>query len=492
MTLPGYPFERKAFWFETTLAPECRSARWPTRWPAVVAAGCRQADQVPIDLNLHTFEAKYEALDRLSTAYIIRALRSLGAFAVAGQALRVGRPRRPVWGPADLSDPHGSLVPPARRQGAAPRCMTACTSPTGRYRSRSPERSSSRRVGSSTMDPSCSAGCRRVVRCWTASSPERKARSTLLFPGGSSDLADEIYTRTALSRYFNSIALGAVEAFIAGTSPGRPVRILEVGAGTGGTTAVDPAGLACRSGPVPFHGCVRLLPGAGRAAVPGFPVCLLRPARPGKRPARARLCRRAVRHRARGQCLARDPRPGADGRLGAISPGAGRHAPACTRSRIRRRTSTRPWRCIEGWQIFNDGLRVDSPLLNTPQWLELLRARGFVEAVAFPATSSPAGVIGSHVFVARVPGGVAAAGRRRPGRPSRAEWRPPERGRRRRHPACASPRRRRASTEKCWWTSCAEHVTRCFAGTPPVPSIAIGGWWIWASTRSWPSSCATV
>ena len=66
---------------------------------------------------------------------------------------------------------------------------------------------------------------------------------------------------------------------------------------------------------------------------------------------------------------------------------------------------------IEGWQIFSDALRVDSPLLNTPQWLDVLRTRRFAEVVAFPAAGSPAEVMGAHVFVARAPGGAVDAGR---------------------------------------------------------------------------------
>ncbi len=78
---------------------------------------------------------------------------------------------------------------------------------------------------------------------------------------------------------------------------------------------------------------------------------------------------------------------------------------------------------IEGWQVYNDGLRVDSPLLRTPQWLELLVARGFAEAQAFPPAGSPAEVIGTHILVARAPGGAAipvvaapTTGHRRAGR----------------------------------------------------------------------------
>ena len=56
-----------------------------------------------------------------------------------------------------------------------------------------------------------------------------------LFPGGSFDLAERMYHDWSFSRYFNAIA-GALAGAFAQNRPG-PVRILEVGAGTGGTTA---------------------------------------------------------------------------------------------------------------------------------------------------------------------------------------------------------------------------------------------------------------
>jgi SAM-dependent methyltransferase len=58
---------------------------------------------------------------------------------------------------------------------------------------------------------------------------------------------------------------------------------------------------------------------------------------------------------------------------------------------------------IEGWQKFTDGIRGDSPLLPPKRWLEVFAELGFDRAVAFPESGSPAEVLGAHVLVARVP-----------------------------------------------------------------------------------------
>ena len=58
-----------------------------------------------------------------------------------------------------------------------------------------------------------------------------------LFPDGSFEIADGLYNRSAVARYLNSMVRAALIAAAAAVPPGRRLRILEIGAGTGGTTA---------------------------------------------------------------------------------------------------------------------------------------------------------------------------------------------------------------------------------------------------------------
>jgi acyl transferase domain-containing protein len=58
----------------------------------------------------------------------------------------------------------------------------------------------------------------------------------LLFPGGSSAQMDAIYRRLPLARAFNELVGTAVRATVAHAPAGRPIRVLEVGAGSGATT----------------------------------------------------------------------------------------------------------------------------------------------------------------------------------------------------------------------------------------------------------------
>ena len=58
-----------------------------------------------------------------------------------------------------------------------------------------------------------------------------------LFPGGSFELAQDLYERSQAMRYVNALVANAFESLGAYVSEGRTLRVLEVGAGTGGTTA---------------------------------------------------------------------------------------------------------------------------------------------------------------------------------------------------------------------------------------------------------------
>jgi acyl transferase domain-containing protein/SAM-dependent methyltransferase/acyl carrier protein len=406
VTLPGYPFDRKRFWFQ---APPHLGADRPLapRWPAIVAAGERQAVQVPIDLNLHSYSAKYQALDRLSTAYMISALRSLGAYAVAGEALRsddlvnrlgvkpIYRSLMDTWlrrlvakGLLRVQD--GLYI--ADRPLPEPLPEMIVEDADGLFA----QESVLLRwvVGSGRILPEVLTGVESALE--------------VLFPGGSADFADEIYHRVAASRYFNNIVRAVVEAFAAGAAPGAPMRILEVGAGTGGTTALILPALPAARVVYDFTDVSDFFLDRARRRFVEFPFVrygLLDlekdPHEQGYAAAHYDIVVAAnVLH------ATRDVGRTVESMRSLLAPDGLLLLYEVTDPPSYFDTTVA---LIEGWQSFSDGLRVNSPLLNTPQWLEVLRTRGFVEAVALPAAGSPAEVIGSHVFVARVPGGAVSA-----------------------------------------------------------------------------------
>jgi acyl transferase domain-containing protein/NADPH:quinone reductase-like Zn-dependent oxidoreductase/NAD(P)-dependent dehydrogenase (short-subunit alcohol dehydrogenase family)/SAM-dependent methyltransferase/acyl carrier protein len=65
----------------------------------------------------------------------------------------------------------------------------------------------------------------------------RRDPAELLFPGGATDEAERLYRDSPSARLFNGLMSEILAAVAAARTAGRPLRILEVGAGTGGTTA---------------------------------------------------------------------------------------------------------------------------------------------------------------------------------------------------------------------------------------------------------------
>ena len=69
----------------------------------------------------------------------------------------------------------------------------------------------------------------------------RTQATDVMFPNGSMDKVEGVYRHNALSDYFNQVLAGVVQqhlAALSGREPQRPIRILEIGAGTGGTSSI--------------------------------------------------------------------------------------------------------------------------------------------------------------------------------------------------------------------------------------------------------------
>src|SRR5262249_35695476 len=59
----------------------------------------------------------------------------------------------------------------------------------------------------------------------------------LLFPGGNADLLTRLYRDSPIAAIMNSLVERAIVETVSGWPEGHPLRILEIGAGTGATTA---------------------------------------------------------------------------------------------------------------------------------------------------------------------------------------------------------------------------------------------------------------
>jgi 3-oxoacyl-(acyl-carrier-protein) synthase/SAM-dependent methyltransferase len=395
--VPGHPWSRRRYWFPDA-ATTGDWAPAEASWQAILADTGRQADQIPIDLLLHTYAEKYRRLGALASAYIVRTLVELGAFARPGEVLTsdgiirscgvlpLYRQLLAVW-MGRLAD-QGRL---ARLDAGFILSAPLTTVPVTAL-----EAEAERVFTDSPMLLDYVKGCGALLTPIL-----RGATSPLdtLFPGGKFELAEAIYHRAPLSRYFNALAAEAARSFVSGR-PGT-VRILEVGGGTGGVTgAILPRLPADRAtytftdvSPFFFDAAQRRF--SGFQTVPDFDVLDLErsPQAQGFRAGAYDLIVAAnVLH-----ATARLDQT-LDFVRGLLAPGGALLLYEVTDPPAYFDVSIA---LIEGWQTASDDIRGDGPLLNTEQWKRLLPRHGFDRVEAWPSSDSPANVLGSRVFMAR-------------------------------------------------------------------------------------------
>lgn len=400
IAVPTYPFQRRRHW----IAAGSRAAALPApaRWADVAAAMDRQSGRGPLDLNAASYPAKWALLARITRAQAVQTLREAGLFRQAGERHDVAEVlersgirstyRHLIERWLRSLARHGAL----REEGAAfvgdrplpdPELEALWAQAEGEFADNRPLFDYVRHCGT------------LVSRVLTG----RESPLETLFPGGSFDLALGLYERSTTMRYINQLAAAALERLGALAPPGRTLRVLEVGAGTGGTSSAllpvlpaarrryrftDVSDVFLAQARERFEGLPGVefglfnldedLPGQGLAAG-SFDVIVSANAVHAVKDLRAAL-----------------------GRLHALlAPGG---MLVLVESTVHFDYFDMTTGLIEGWQHFADDLRGDNPLLAPPVWLQALRDAGFHEASAWPPAGSVAEALGQHVIVAQVPG----------------------------------------------------------------------------------------
>ncbi|MEP7311633.1 MAG: beta-ketoacyl synthase N-terminal-like domain-containing protein [Pseudomonadota bacterium] len=404
--LPSYPFQRKRHWVDVPDPAASQPAA--QRWLRLTEAMDRQARRGPLDVNVALFPAKWECLARVASACAARTLRDCGLFLGAGErhtpdhALSV----------SGIGPTYRHLV----------RRWLEMLVERGELRRDGDEFVAIQSLGATDLAPLWAQAellftddkplldyVRNCASLAQAVLTGRESPLETLFPGGSFDLARGLYEHSAVMRYINALAGAAFESLGATTPAGGGLRVLEIGAGTGSTTA----------------SLLPVLP-AGRTL---YSFSDVSDAFLGQ--ARARFADRDfidyVVFDLEKDYLAQGYAPGS---FDVIVAANAVHAVKDLRSALRRlhellapggvlvlvESTTHlayfdiTTGLIEGWQHFADDLRSDNPLLRPATWIEALLHAGFCAAGAWPPAGSMAESMGQHVILARAPGDRAGSG----------------------------------------------------------------------------------
>jgi SAM-dependent methyltransferase len=216
-----------------------------------------------------------------------------------------------------------------------------------------------------------------------------------LFPDGSFAIAESLYESSASARYFNGIVRSLVESAAADSTSARRLRVLEIGAGTGGTTAaLLPALLPDRT-VYYFTDLSQLFLLRAEDRFKAYPFVRYRLLDIELDPAAQGVPEHSFDVIVATNVLhaTRDLRDTLKRVRSLLAPGGMLF--------LNELTSHPGWfdlGLVEGWQRFEDDLRTESPVLSADRWRELLLAEGFDAAAAFPNQQSPAAILGQHVI----------------------------------------------------------------------------------------------
>lgn len=354
------------------------------------------------DQGLREFGALLPRIEAVSTQYVLGALRELGWTIAESEAFTTDSKARELHVPQRYRRLLHRMLEMLREDG-----YLSKTGDEWKVRQAPPDVNPEEEITALLREhPACSAELTLIRRCGGHFARAIRGESEpleLLFPGGSFTDAERLYKESPYYRFYNQLLCHAVLEFAGGVPPGRPLRILEIGAGTGSTTSYLLPELRHRKTEYTFTDVSKLFLSKARETLTAYPFVNYQVLDIEKSPVA-----QGIREHEFDLVLAANVL----------------HATADLRQTLQQVKTllssegllvllegTRPLRfadvivgLTEGWWRFTDtNLRAEHALISTEQWRILLAGSGFTEAAVSPEVGGESVLSNQSLILARGP-----------------------------------------------------------------------------------------
>ncbi|MGC2621029.1 MAG: acyltransferase domain-containing protein, partial [Acidobacteriaceae bacterium] len=231
--LPAYPFQSRRFWIVAADKPAPVATTPMAQWSSICESVTHQASQGRLDLDVSSYPRRWKSLDALATEYICRAFEKIGVYQSAGEEHSpeslIASGIRPVY--RRLMQrwlAHLAARNLLQEQDASYRAIEPLRPQNLNHLLEDFERQF---PGDPIFEyfTACGAVLADVIT-------GKLSPIETLFPDGDLRRAEGVYERHPMSAYFASLSRAALEGLVR-ARPRSTLRIVEIGAGTGATTA---------------------------------------------------------------------------------------------------------------------------------------------------------------------------------------------------------------------------------------------------------------
>ncbi|RIK32670.1 MAG: polyketide synthase [Anaerolineae bacterium] len=401
VSIPTYPWSRQRYWVEGQTSQLLASPQRSV-WQASIEAADYEANRGPLDLAIESHSARWDTLDRLAVAYIVHALRELGFFTKSGDSFSA----EAILAQAAINPVYLGLMKRWLNVLSESGLLVRNDSDVYVAQQPLPESDSHRLL----QEAQALYKDERYLpdyleRCGQALVNILKGADSpldTLFPGGSYETADYLYHNSSIARYFNGIARAIVGAGVVGQTTSGPLRILEVGAGTGGTTAALLPILPAERTVYAFTDLSEYFFKQAEEKFKEYAFLQFGILDMEKSPEEQGYDKHSF-HLVVGANIfhaTRNLDEALQHARSLLAPGGMLLLYETTEQQTWFETSIS---LIEGWSRFEDKWRRDIPLLSTEQWHEALLANGFVAVVSWPGPGMPTEILEARIILAQAP-----------------------------------------------------------------------------------------